>query len=410
MALLITLAFRNIRRNLRRSIITLLAISVGLTVMLLGLCLQHGSYNAMIRSGVSQVAGHVVIQKKDYQEQREPLLLLTNSSQIKSDLQKEFPDATITNRAFLGGLLTAPKGPTAASIIAVDSASEKTISDFPQKIIEGEWLDDKPESIVIGSNMAETLGVKLNNKIVFSAQYGKNDIAFHVFRIKGIFHTGSAEADSFIAYANLSMTKNILMQDDVSHQVAVHFEDVEQSIPATEQTRSKLSIPDIDILSWDQALPDIQNMIEMDRVSNAFIHFVLAVIVGMGILNTMLMSVLERTREFGVMISIGMKPKDLSIMILLEGALLGLLGGVLGIILGYLTCYPLVTHGLDLSAQMGDSYDAAGVTISAIIYGAYHWPSIILYGFLAVFFSTICAIYPALKIIYLKPVDAMRHH
>ena len=115
-------------------------------------------------------------------------------------------------------------------------------------------------------------------------------------------------------------------------------------------------------------------------------------------------------KELGVLLAIGMKPRQLSLMVMLEGFFLGLLGSILGLGLGYLACYPLVTNGLDMTAQMGESYDAAGVTISAMIYGAYHWPAIISYAILAALFSTLSAVYPAWRITKLKPVDAMRHH
>ena len=410
MSLLIKLALRNLRRNLRRTIITLLAIAVGLVVMMLGLCLQYGSYKEMVNSGVSQIAGHVVVQKEGYQEQREPLMVLNNTQQLAQQLQNDFPAATITKRAFLGGLLTSPKGPAAANVIAVDPKAEGKISEFKEKLIEGEWLDDDPKSLVIGANMAETLGAKVGKKLVFTAQYDDTEMKSHLFRVKGIFRMGSAEADSFIAYSNLGVVETVLDKKDSLHQVAVHLDDVNDSAKATKKSRENISTEGLDILSWEQAIPDIKKMIDVDKKSNGLIHFVLAIIVAMGILNTMLMSVLERTKELGVLLSIGMKPRQLSIMVMLEGLFIGLIGSLLGLLLGSAACYPLVTYGLDLTARMGESYDAAGVTISAVIHGAYHWPSIVTYSCLAALFSTLSAIYPAWRITKLKPVDAMRHH
>jgi ABC-type lipoprotein release transport system permease subunit len=337
-------------------------------------------------------------------------MILENTQEISDILATSFPNATITKRAFLGGLLTSPKGPTAASIIAVDSKAEGAISKFKEKIIKGEWLDDNPKSIVIGSNMAESLGVKIGEKIVFTTQYESSEMRSQLFRVKGIFRMGSAEADSFIAYANLSITENILNKKDASHQIAVHLDSVHQSMEATEKSKTIIDTSELEVLSWKQAIPDIQKMIEIDKKSNGVVHFVLAIIVAMGILNTMLMSVLERTKELGVLLSIGMKPRQLSLMVMFEGLFLGIFGSLLGVALGYAACYPLVTNGLDMTAQMGESYDAAGITISAMIYGAYHWPSIITYATLAALFSTLSAIYPAWRITKLKPVDAMRHH
>jgi ABC-type antimicrobial peptide transport system permease subunit len=151
-------------------------------------------------------------------------------------------------------------------------------------------------------------------------------------------------------------------------------------------------------------------MIEIDKKSNGFIHFIMALIVAIGILNTMLMSVLERTRELGVLLAIGMRPRKLSIMVLFEGLILGVIGAALGLVLGWLFSYPLVTSGLDMSAQMGEAIDLGGFTGSTFIYGAYNWPVMFTYACVAVIFSVLSAAYPAWRITRLNPVTAMRHH
>ena len=172
----------------------------------------------------------------------------------------------------------------------------------------------------------------------------------------------------------------------------------------------KISKEEIDVLSWGEALPDIVNMVKVDKTSNEFINIVLLIIVSMGILNTMLMSVLERFREMGVLLAVGMRPQKLALMVLCEGFILGILGAILGIILGILVSYPLVTTGLDMSASMGESMPVGDTVTSTIIKGKYDWQMMGLYACEVVVLSILSAIYPAMKILNLHPVEAMRHH
>ena len=138
--MIFTLAIRNLRRNFRRSLITLLAISTGLAILILSLTLRTGQYDQMINSGVSQLAGHVVVQQKDYQEDRKVEQLLTQRDEVITDLKSIAPKANITTRLFLSGIISTTNGTTFSSINAIDPIPEKNISEFTEKIVEGEWL------------------------------------------------------------------------------------------------------------------------------------------------------------------------------------------------------------------------------------------------------------------------------
>ena len=414
MMLLMKLAFRNLARNMRRSIITLAAIGVGLMVLILGLTLRTGQYEQMINSGVSQLAGHVVVQHPNFQEEKEPEFLIHNHSQIQQELQQKFPEAHITSRLFISGLINSTTSPTFAGITAVDPKSEELVSEFSEKIVKGEWLDDENiKGILIGKNMAETLNVDLGDKLVFTGQ-NNGEMNSQLFRVKGIFRVGATEIDSFVAFIHYKAAQKFLQQEDVIHQIAVHLPNSKASQSAKDTTQqmleSQISKHEIDVLLWKEALPDIVNMIKVDQVSNEFINIVLLVIVSMGILNTMLMSVLERFREMGVLLAVGMQPQKLAIMVLCEGMILGILGALLGILLGFLISYPLVTTGLDMSAQMGESMPVGDTVTSTMIKGKYDWQMMGLYACEAIVLSILSALYPALKILKLHPVEAMRHH
>ena len=159
---------------------------------------------------------------------------------------------------------------------------------------------------------------------------------------------------------------------------------------------------------WQEVLPDVIAMIKVDQVSNETISISLMFIVAMGILNTMLMNVLERSKEFGVLMAIGLKRKALFRLILLEASLIGTIGGVVGAVLGMVVSYPLVANGWDLSSMMGEGMTMNGAVTSTILYGRYDANWIVGYILLSIVCAVLSALYPAWKVQQLTPVDAMR--
>lgn len=404
-----TLAFRNIRSNIRRSIISILAVAVGLATLIFSGTLRVGQYDTLVHSGVSQLAGHVVVQQKGFQENREPSYILTEASVIQNFLRGEYPEETVTTRTYLGGLLASTSNPTFITLTGIDPSQEQNISDMPEKIIEGEWLTDNTKDILIGHNTAEMLKVDLNDKVVFTVS-NNGEMNGQLFRIRGIFKTGSEEIDAFTGFIHYQAAAELLGQQDVAHQVAIHLRDVSKTSVVLQHTQSGLRTENAEILPWELALPDILNMIKVDKLANLLVNFILFTIVALGIVNTMLMSVLERLNQFGVMLAIGVKMSQLIRMIVYEGILLGLIGSMLGIIIGIVVSYPLVTVGIDLSSRVGDSVQIGNTLNSAVLYGKYSIELIVSYALIAWIFSIFATIYPAWKLSTLKPIEAMRHH
>ena len=165
----------------------------------------------------------------------------------------------------------------------------------------------------------------------------------------------------------------------------------------------------LEVLPWQDALPELYQFILMDRGSNNAMMAVIGFIVALGVVNTILMSVLERTREFGVMLAIGVSPSRVARLILLESALLGVVSVTIGAALGALMTWPLIEYGLDVSAAMGDQMQAAGVSVSSIFRAAWDWPAMITYCSAALILSALAGAWPAWRAAHLRPVDAMRH-
>ncbi len=407
-----TLALRNLFRNGRRTLITLAAVAFGLVAIHFTITLQTGQYDAMITKGVSTLAGHVVVQADGYQEERDSDLVVSDAQAIEASLRETFPDAVIAPRIMLGGLLNSPTNSIGVALQAVAPEAEAKVQELDDKLVEGEWLSDD-RGVLVGAAMAKSLGVSVGDKVVYMGQHGESsEMASRMLRVRGIFRTGAAEMDGFVAMVPIAAARDLLGGVDVAHQITVHLDNPEGARAATDRAAALLADRDgLDILHWSEAIPELYALIEVDRASGDVGLVILGIIVAMGVLNTVLMSALERTREFGVMAALGMKPLQLGRLILIEGLLLGAIGSAAGFVLGLAASYPLVEYGIDFGALTGtDTIESAGVAIDAVMYGDYNFLRMGNYTLGAIALTTLAALYPAYYVARLKPVTAMRHH
>ena len=408
--MLLHLAFRNLRRNPRRTLLTLAAVGVGMVVLILSNTIRAGQYDNIIESSVSQLAGHVVVQHPDYQKEQETDLVVNEQAALVSALEKALPDATITSRVRLSGILASSTSPTVISLTAVNPQSEDVVSDLPDKLVSGTWILDDPKSIVIGENMSKLLQVDLGDRLVFTTSVD-GELNSHLYRLSGVFRTGAEEVDAFTGYVSLSSVADILGQENISNQVAVHLESARKTSTAlttVQRVVADTTSQELSVQPWDEVLPDVVAMIQVDQVSNEMISISLMFIVAMGILNTMLMNVLERSKEFGVLMAIGLNQTAIVKLIVLEASLIGIFGGVIGAVLGVAAAYPWVTNGLDLTSIMGEGVTFNGAVANTVIYGRYDVNWILGYILLTVVCAIVSALYPAWKLQKLTPVDAMR--
>ena len=169
-----------------------------------------------------------------------------------------------------------------------------------------------------------------------------------------------------------------------------------------------MGAPGRDVLDWPEALPELVHFIRIDRVSGDAFMTVMGLIVAMGVLNTVLMSVLERTKEFGVLLSIGMRPGRLAGLVLLESMVLGVLGSLVGTVFGGLLVAYLVAYGIDYSAYLGESLEMEGLVLSTHMMGAWDPDRMFMYVVATVVVTILAGMYPAYHLSRLEPVEALR--
>lgn len=407
MPLLLRLATRNLLRNRRRTLITLATVSGGLGMMIGGNNWANGMYQDMIRTGVSTLAGHVVVQGEGYQAERDQGITVPEATLVATTLRDQFPGAVVVPRVFVDGLLTSSIGSSGLMAAAVDPVLEPQVSSWSEKIVNGQWLADDRD-IVLGVVVADTLQVDLGDKVVLMTQ-GEAEVASRLFRVKGMFRTGSPEIDGFFAMITVPAAQQLLAIDDAVSQISVHLPDPRDAADATSAARAALAGRPLEIMDWKHALPEMVASIEMDRKSNNVMMLAIGVIVSMGVLNTVLMSVLERIHEFGVMRAVGMKAREVRRLVLLEGLLLGVVAVGVGDLLGLLITWPLAVWGVDLSSLAGEQMSWGGVAVTTMTYAEIDWDRLAIYSIVGVLLTVLASVYPAWKASRLAPVEAINH-
>ncbi len=408
MSLLIKLALRNLRRNLRRTLITSTAIALGLAMLMFSSAGTDGICNSMIATGTGSQAGHVVLRgPEDPEASHRPVL--QDAPALAAALHDAMHGATITQRIFIDGLLASTTGTMGVGIGAVQPEVEAAVNKVDDRLVEGDYLDDDPRGIVLGSTLAESLDVGLGDKVVLMAQ-GEDDIQSRMFRVKGIFTMGIDQIDGFYAQITLPAAQELMGLGAGVHQIAAHLDSARHTERATRDARAALPVrADLEVLSWRQALPELAGYVAAEQAEIYVVYAVIFFMVGLGIVNTVLMSVLERMRELGVMLALGTTPRTLATLVLTEAALLGIFASTLGVGLGLAIVLPLGHAGLDLTALTGGTMEVAGLPLDFTIYPDLDPTKLAIYVLGVWLLTVLSAVYPAHKATTLRPVECLKH-
>jgi ABC-type lipoprotein release transport system permease subunit len=290
-------------------------------------------------------------------------------------------------------------------ISGITPENERVVSNLYSKLIEGDYFEEKRRNpIIIGRKLADKLNVKLGSKVVLTLQDIDNNITAGAFRIVGIFNTENNIFDeSNVFVLDRSIRKLMNLPEDASHEIAI-LVDNNENVPAIQDSIKK-EFSELEVMSWLELSPEMSYLNEaMDLMMYIFIIIILFALL-FGIINTMLMAVLERVKEIGMLMAIGMNKLRVFMMIVIETILLSLTGGVFGIILGSLVSKYFETHKIDLTVW-GDAYSDIG-------YGSFTYTSLdtsllINVTILVILTGIFASLYPAYKALKNDPADALR--
>ena len=307
--LLVKIGWRNLWRNPRGTLLTALALGLGLTMLLISLGLLDGSHEQMVGNGVRFGSGHVVIQAQGYQDTGSPELLLpapivsTTGEFLHSEALKHVVRG-VSPRLLASGLLSSAANASGVSMMGVIPKEERAVSLIPQRIVEGNYLnDDQQSGVVIGAELARNLAVKIGGKVVFMTQAvqppdteatdaGGGEMQSTLLRVTGIFRTGVQAIDAHVIQLPLPEAQALLGVPDRVTQVAVLLEREGDSLMVARALRKQLTGVPVEVLPWRESMPTLAQLFLLDEAFNYVMNGVVLAMVGLGILNTILMRVL----------------------------------------------------------------------------------------------------------------------
>ncbi len=405
------MAWRNLWRRKRRTLITGFSIGFGVLLSVTFTGTGDYGYTNMINAGASMGFGHVTIEPHGYNQTPALDKRLLKTEQIREQVltMPGISDAVVR---IMGQAMFASASKTVGGMfMAVDPAQESTEQNLLlRSLVQGQLFPQADgRGVVIGNKMAEKLNLRIGKKLVYTTTDVSGEIVSEIARVAGIFKTGVIEVDGSMVLLPINSVRTTLHYDSQDATlVSVIINDQRYSEEMRDKIDAMVGNPRREVLTWKQTQSELAGIITMDKSGNYIMQILIGLLIAAGILNTLLMSVLERSREFGVMMAIGMSPKTLFKLVLVESFWLALIGLVLGIIITIPWYAYLHYVGLDFSGAIGEDYSAGGVLVDPLIRIRLFKESII--AILAGIFSLtlLSGIYPAWRAGRTPPVESLR--
>ena len=401
------LAWRNLWRYKRRTWLTVGAMIFSNSLLVFSISLQFGSYDMMINNTLQAFTGHIQIQHDGYQDDPKMRWVVPDVVGTADSLRATLGSNEIAARGAGFALVSSEDRSYGLQILGVEPGFEPNVSTIPGLIKQGRYLNnDSYEEIIIGSVLARNLKVSVGDEVTFLGSGRDDSFAAGVAKVVGIFETGSADIDRSMVQVSLAYFQDSFAMKGSGHSIVLHADNIDD-VPAL-QARVSALIADNDklvVLDWETLQPGLKQAIQADLTSAWFMYSVLIVLVAFSVLNTQLMSVLERTREFGTMMALGLKPSRLARLVMTETVMMAGLGLSIGVLIGFIITAYLSVVGF---SYPGMEEMAARFNLPDRMYPSISLLSLLLGPGIVAIGSLLAAIYPALRLYFLLPIEAMR--
>lgn len=400
------LAWRNIWRHPRRTQLTVAAMVFANILLVFLLGLQFGQYRMMIDNSLRLLSGQMQVQFAGYQDEPDIHNAIAKADELAQKIRAKAGLEAVTPRAEAFVLLSSSTRSLGVQITGVDPRYEPQVSSIPGLVKSGRYLKDEiSNELVIGSVLARNLNVEVGDELTLLGNGRDGSIAATISPVVGIFESGNRDVDRQMLYMPINAFRDLFIMPDMAHRIVIGG-DRDQSESIADRIHEVISGNDeLVLLDWQQLMPGLKQAIQADLTSAWIMYAVLIVLVAFGMMNTMLMSVLERTHEFGILLALGVGHGRLARMIITESVLLALVGLLVGLLIGASINGYLHIHGFSYPGleEMGQRFNIPPVIHPEISVRA------LLPGPLAVFLASILAsIWPIWHTRKLRPVEAMQ--
>lgn len=407
----LTYAWRSLWRNRRRTLITLAAIALSIMLVQAFHNLSAGVYARMIDDGVRAGSGHLAVYRHGYLDDRDETLSFPPAD-LPARVAALPGVSRVLPRIYLPALAQSSHDSRAVLLLGVDPAAEQKVNPFVKEVeINHQLRGENRQDALVGKRLLDDLRLAVGRKLVVTAQHRDGTLHSELLRVRGVVETGIADIDASLLMVDRRQAALLAGMDNEIHELAIILAGQDET-PRLYPRVAALAAenPSLAAVSWETAMPNLANAIRLDYASQKFIFVIILLIVTIGVINTMLMSVMERLREFGLVLALGSSPARLRRLVLLEALLLGGVAALCGCLLGALATWYLVEVGINLRSLIPETLEFGGVVFDPVLRAAWDlwWMGkIALY---VVGLTILAALYPAFRAGRITPAEAMRHH
>lgn len=400
-----SVSWRNVWRNKTRSMVIITAIALGVFAGVYTIAFMFGWVNQRVNSVINTEISHIQIHQPEYIETNDVHDYISDINQLQSSIEKNPEIDAVSARVLSTCMISSAETGSGVQLVGINPEDEQQVTNLHEKLIEGSYFEEtKKNQLVIGKKLANKLKVKLRSKVVVTLTEMDGTLTGGAFRITGIYQTANSEYDERKAFVRASDLKNLIKIDkNAGHELAILLNENNMEQEIADQL--KAALPNLEVMSWLEIMPDMKMMNESMNLMMYIFVVIILLALGFGIVNTMLMVILERIKEIGMLMAVGMNKIRVFTMIVLETVFLSITGGIAGIVLAVILTAITNKTGLNLSLW-AEGLNSLG--FDAVIYPEIGFEAVIVVTFLVILTGVIAAIYPAGKAIKLKPADALR--
>jgi len=405
-----SVAWRNLWRHKRRSLITAFAMAIAVAMCMSMICWSDGMYEEMFKVMVEQQLGHVQVHHPEYPTkglifdalpERETLL-----EKIDAVEGTVAASPRIDGFALLGGEVKSAGG----QIVGIDPARHRQVSNVHERITEGTFLSDaSAREIIIGHGLAEDIEVGLGDEVVAVTQATDGSTGNDLYTVVGVFKTGDVGMDQAGGFIHIADAENLLMMFDQAHGITVLTDHPDSVEAFATSLGDAIAVEEkVQVQPWWEASPAIAQIMSMQDGIAVFLLLIVFTVAAFGVVNTMMMSVFERTREMGVLRALGLRKGKLVWLVVFESFFLAGLAATIGLTIGGLLDWYIVAYGIDFSGSMPEGFSFEGVMLDPVMKGAFRVPPHVSTVTAVFIVSILASLYPAWRATRLQPVTAIR--
>ncbi len=402
------IAWRNIWRNPRRTSVILIAVIIGVWSMICTAALMRGIVGGMVQNGIDTLTGHMQIHDHRYPDDPVIDYRITDLQTLQAKLEQHLPEDSLwTSRVRVNAVASNARHSTGAALVGIEPIQEARMSFIGAAVTRGRYLDESDtNAILIGKALAEQFETRIGKKIILMSRDVEGDIASRAFRIVGLFQAEMEATEKSYVFVPIRTAQKMLKIGTTVSEIAVILPEADLSEPTVAQIQDEIDEVKLVARSWQQILPLVKAILKLYDTFIFVWFLVIFVAMGFGIVNTTLMSVFERMREFGLLKALGMRPRRIITGILTESSFILLLGMVMGTLLGIGTNWGLSFGGIDLS-ELAQGVEYAGM--ARVIYPVTLVKDILAANLVVLLLGLIVSLYPAFNAARFTPVEALTH-